>query len=91
MPPESPRTRCPKCEAVCVRLDMKVRSEGNRSRAQAVQPRGGLLAPGPVFFCRVHGVFTTTSPEAPETRAERRARLHEALLEVAEDLVPKGT
>lgn len=58
MAPTSPRTRCATCSAVCVRLDMKVRREGGRGREQAIQPPGGLLAPGPVYFCREHGVFT---------------------------------
>lgn len=81
------RTRCPRCDAICLRLEVKAQGTGGASRVQAVQPRGGELAPGPLFHCRVHGAFTVTaSGQSPETKAERRARLAEALREVLHEV-----
>lgn len=78
-----PRTRCPRCGDVSVRLEAKAPGTGGASREQAVQPRGGELSPGPLFFCRTHGAFSQAGNGHPaETKAERRARLAEALREV---------
>lgn len=77
------RTRCPRCDDIAVRLETKAPGTGGASREQAIQPRGGELAPGPLFFCRTHGAFSQAGNGHPaETKAERRARLAEALREV---------
>jgi hypothetical protein len=52
-------------------------------RLQPEQPKGGILQPGLLYFCRVHGAFTVpvagAVPATPEQKAERRRLLTQAL------------